>query len=133
MQDSLTVGLLHRLDTLAAKAGIAGGHLWDLWMSTWWRPLIPVIVAGILLVICMPTFFKKVKLINMKVPHNNNPDYMVEQPEEVMIPAIVAMVVCGLITIPAMLVFLLQLPDAITYAFNHQLYAVDQLRQVIGR
>lgn len=122
MQDSLTVGLLHRLDTLAAKAGIAGGQLWDLWLATWWRPMIPVVITGVLVLICLPLFFK-----NLKIANNRSND------DEIVISAGITSVICAIVGAVSLLILLLSLPDAMTYALNHQLYALDQLRQVIGR
>lgn len=120
--DSLTVGLLSRLDAMTAKLGIGANALWSLWLATWWRPWL---LIGALAALCLTAIIAAVfswRRYEASVKKNSYNDGW-------MMPAIILS--CTAVGLFIGVVALC--PDAISYSLNHQLYAVDQLRGLIGK
>lgn len=127
MNDStLTGALLTRLDALTAKMGVAATEVWSVWTGTSWRPLsntVSLFVIGLLLVAGGTVALKKA------FKSNETAGYDDPRPVMFGVPGGVAMLVGGIMALAA----LLDLANAIAYLVEPRLYALDQLRELVGK
>lgn len=123
MDSTLAQGVLDRLDAVAATMGVAANRLWDIWLATSWRPMLN---EGIMLLAVLVLFGWTVFAFGWCLPRAERTG---EGEDAVMgsglITAFIGMVVLVLV--------ISNLGDAITYLRVPEVYALDQLRALVGK
>lgn len=120
---TLTQGLLSRLDAVTAKMGVAANEVWNIWVATSWRPAVGVAVGfSVALLIALVAGFA----VRWAVKHGDQNDDLVGF---LGVAGCVGLIVAGIIVI----FNVSHLPDALTYLAEPRLYALDQLRGMVGK
>lgn len=120
---TLTQGLLSRLDAVTAKMGVAASEVWNIWIATSWRPAVGVAVGfAVALLIALVAGLA----LRWAVKHENQNDDLVGF---LGVAGCVGLIVAGIIVI----FNVSHLPDALTYLAEPRLYALDQLRGMVGK
>lgn len=117
MDTTLTQGLLTRLDAVTAQMGVAASEVWGIWIATSWRPM-----AGACFGLAL-SFLAIViggRLIRLGIKKDDELIFLLGS-----VPFAVAAV--------AVLINLSNLPDAFAYLMEPRLYAIDQLRGLLGK
>ena len=124
MDSTLAQGLLSRLDVLTAKLGIGAGALWSLWLHTWWRPWLDEVMLGTAFLVALVGTVWVVR--RWIAAERKNVDGGAD-------PALAMGGTIGIGATFTLFVFVvLHLSDCIAYTVNHSLYALDQLRGLVG-
>ena len=118
MNDStLTGALLTRLDALTSTMGVAATEVWSIWLATSWRPM-----AGVVLGLTLSLFAILLGGLLAR--------WAVKKDDELFFFAGAAPFVIGIVVV---LINLTHLPDAMAYLAEPRLYALDQLRGLVGK
>lgn len=121
MNDSiLTQGLLSRLDVITSKMGVGATQLWDLWTATSWRALLGV---GFLLLFAVISGVLSVLTMRMAQRANSDAEDLLTL---LFLAAAGVSIVCACAA-------LLNASEAVAYIIEPRLYALDQLRELVGR
>lgn len=122
MDSTLAAGLLERLDAVAATMGVAATDLWGLWLATWWRSLIEPTAAMVTsgLMAC-----GALRLWRHYRDEKRNHRY----PDE---SWAAGSIVVGAVAVVLALAGVFALAEALPYVFEPRLYALDQLRGLLG-
>lgn len=119
----LAAEVLTRIDAVAAKMGVAAGEVWNIWIATSWRPAVGVAIGfSVALLIALVAGLA----LRWAVKHENQNDDLVGF---LGVASCVGLIVAGIIVI----FNVCNLPDAITYMAEPRLYALDQLRGLVGK
>jgi hypothetical protein len=120
MDTTLTQGLLERLDAVTAQMGVAATEVWSIWLATAWVPVAQDVVGLVLALVVGRVAYKA----HVKVSE----DYGSAADFAVVLSAFVVMmaaIVAGVCTI--------NLVGEAPYLFEPRLYALDQLRGLVGK
>lgn len=118
--------VLQRLDAVAAQMGVAANEVWSIWLATSWRPMLDTgstLVIGLLMVLSGCWALRKAYQYDRENVYNDVRPPMFGVPGGFF----------ALVGIIAFLIALTNLPDAITYLAEPRLYALDQLRGLVGK
>lgn len=125
MDSTLAQGVLERLDAVTAKMGVAAGQLWDIWLATSWRPLLDAGIGlggGLLLLL--------LGALGLRLTIRKVGDWEDDATAPLGALSVIALLIGGIVL--ALNLFG-SLPDAIAYYRVPEVYALDQLRGLIGR
>lgn len=118
--------VLQRLDAVAAQMGVAANEVWSIWLATSWRLMLntgSTLVIGLLMVLGGCWALRKAYQFDRENVYNDVRPPMFGVPGGFF----------ALVGIIAFLIALTNLPDAITYLAEPRLYALDQLRGLVGK
>lgn len=134
MDSTLTAGLLERLDAVAQAAGVAANEVWSIWLATSWRPmvgLLPWLFAALVLAVASRKVFQRSTAARERweaTPESHRSwrdDDAAAQWFALGVFLVVAS--CFVLFVASGIAV-----DAIAYLLEPRLYALDQLRGLIG-
>lgn len=122
---TLATGVLTRLDAVAAKLGVAADQLWDLWVRTGplltWTDVGLTAIVGFMLYRLNRWLAKGYKAENGKGAYGDETPWMIGA-----ILTGVGAVLCGVATV-------VSIRYAIIVTVEPRLYAIDQLKELLGK
>lgn len=117
--------ILSRVDAVAAKLGVAATELWNIWLATSWTPLGKVTMAMTITTLFVLVLSAVTWHCAKRFAQTDGDGWLL------------AAVGCGFgavfFCVILGLMLLTELPDAVIYWRFPELYALDQLRALIGR
>jgi hypothetical protein len=117
---TLVAGVLTRLDALTAKLGVGATEVWSIWLGSAWRPMVELVTfAG-----CMGVLIFGLLLLSARLRAKET-----YEPEDGAALVYCLAVVAGILTA---VVLAVNLSDAIAYLIDPRLYALDQLKGLLG-
>jgi len=118
MDTTLTQGLLARLDAVTATMGVAATEVWSIWLATAWMGAAQ---SALGLTVAIPLGLWAYRTVDgLKHEYDGGPL------SEVAVAA-------GLVAAFVGLVSAIHLVGALPYLFEPRLYALDQLRGLVGK
>jgi hypothetical protein len=122
MDSTLTTGLLTRLDAITNKMGVAATEVWSVWLATSWRPALNLAVLG---VVALVSFLLGTKSVRYALSDECSAD---EEP----LFGMAGIILCAVCLFTG-IGFMVNFADAIVYLNEPRLYALDQLRGLVGK